>query len=76
MFLGDDVEVRGLPIRPAPAELESVLAGVDRVGLYAEDLAARPELERVLGERGWIRLETIARGGSRAVTYPRSVEVR
>ena len=67
LLLGNGVGVRGLPIRPTPAELEPAVAGVDRVGLYVEDLAANPELESVLRDQGLIRLETLGRGGSKAV---------
>ncbi len=77
LFLGNDVGVRGLPIKVTPAELEAALEGADRVGLYAEALVANPELDGVLLGRGLARLETVERGGSKAVAlYGRRLEAQ
>ena len=67
LFLGNRVEVRALPVRPTAAQLEAALAGVDRAGLYVEDLVADPRLEEALRGRGMGRLRTLRRGGSRPV---------
>ena len=67
LFLGNDVALGDLPVRPSAAELEAALASPDRVGLYLEDLEASPELEAVLRRGGFSRREIVRRGRSKAV---------
>ena len=78
LFLGNDVAIGDLPVRPSPAALERALAGPDRVGLYLSDVEASPELESLLADRGFTRSEVVARGGSKAVVLyaPRSAHSR
>ncbi len=71
LFLGNDVAIGDLPVRPTPAELERALAGPDLAGLYLEDLEATPGLERVLRDNGLTRREVVVRGGSKAVVIYR-----
>ena len=55
LFFGNRVAVLDLSTPPREPEIRTALKTADVVGLYAEDLARSPDLERRLGQAGFVR---------------------
>jgi 4-amino-4-deoxy-L-arabinose transferase-like glycosyltransferase len=67
LFFDNGVELCGLSTPPTEAEIRRVAARAAVVGLYAEDLARSPELERWLGEAGHVRAAEVSAWQSKPV---------
>ncbi len=67
LFLGNRVELRDLPVPPAPGGLPAAIAGADRVGVYLRDLQAEPALGVTLEGMGFGERERVSWGRSKTV---------
>jgi hypothetical protein len=56
IFFGNGVTVLDLSTPPLPREVEAAIPRADALGLFAADLARSPEVERLVGQAGWVRM--------------------
>ncbi len=67
LYFGNRVDVRDLPTPPGERDLEEMIPGADRVGLYEKDLAENPALAAVLARHGFSPTGVFRWGESKAV---------
>jgi len=67
LYLGNRIEVRGLPTPPHARDLDERIPGADRVALYQRDLAEDPALAPVLTRHGFSSTGAFRWGESKAV---------